>query len=124
MRRLVVDEITLERGNLVLAKQRRERPAPQVPEQIEVGLRVFAERAVDGGVERVEQRPAAEIAALDAHRQEAPFLVHRDAAVKDQVIIAHQVHRALAFEVTHLFPERLALEKRGLELRHAFLFLG
>jgi len=47
---------------------------------------------------------AAERFVLDHQRQELAFLIDRDATVENQMIIAHQPHRAAAFQEENVLP--------------------
>ena len=38
-------------------------------------------------------------------------LINRDTTMKDQIVIAHQVHRSLFLDEAHLIAERLALQE-------------
>ena len=47
-------------------------------------------------------------------------LINRDTTVKDQIVIAHQVHRSLFLDEAHLIAERLALQEGVPQLSHTF----
>ena len=83
----------------------------------------LAEGGVDRRVQGFVKFPPAVFRPVHAERQKLTLLADRHAAVEDQVVVAHQVHPAFAFQVGHLLPQRLALEKRQPQLRHARFLL-
>ncbi len=61
----VVHQVVLQRGNPVLAEQRRQRSAPEIPQQITLFVRGSLEGADENPVEGIEELPAAIRLAVD-----------------------------------------------------------
>ncbi len=118
----VIEQVQLERGDLVLAEERRQRPTPQVPQQVEVLLALLLEGALDGYVDRSEEILPRPSDPVDLERQEAAGSITRHTGVKDQRLVSDQRHLAFPRQVGHVLPQHRAREERLGQGMHA-LFL-
>ena len=93
----IVDIGALERLDMAPAR-RRFHPDPQVPHPVEgIGITLAPGTSSDL-VAKIEIVPTATPRAQTIHGRESPVIVHRHAAVEQQVTVAHQVHSAVAVE--------------------------
>ena len=96
MSSFVCDEITLEKSHLVFAVQRRNRTAPQIPEQIGRVLFFFGRvqkiRFVCHFVQLIQHRFARIFIPLNGERKRFTVIVKRDTAMKQQVSVYRLVH--------------------------------
>ena len=104
-------------------------PTPEEPQK--VLARLFFGRALGGVIALpgqrlrvVEKGPARELFAADGKFHEGAVVVHRDAAVIEQVAVVAFVKPALGVEEARVPLELLAAEEGRLELRHDPLLLG
>jgi hypothetical protein len=111
VRRLVLDEVGLERRHAILAEERRDRPRPEIPEPVGVvagRLRPLQKVATHDAVERVEQLAARKLLPVNRELERVALFVNGHAAVEDERLIAAQPRRAVAHDRRHVLPQTRA----------------
>jgi hypothetical protein len=111
---LVREEVALEGGHLVLAKEGRTGPCPEVVEPVQVRRLAPPEGPPHNNVEGVEERLAAPQLAIDKELQGAPLRVDGDAAVEHHQLVPHRVGGASLHHEPHVLPEPAAVEEGAL----------
>ena len=102
MRRLVRDEIALERRHLILAEQRRIGAAAQIPQKVLPVLALLRAQRGEIALPRLHVRrvgglaPAKLFVHVNRHNRKIAVFLHRDAAVIEQIAVAAQIHAARA----------------------------
>ena len=128
VRRLVVDEVALERRHLVLAEERRIGAAPHVPEEVEpllaFGRAPLGEKALaHQRVRLVEQRFARVFFAVDRDGRECAVRVCGHAAVEQEVAVAHEIHAAVREQELRMLADLAGVIERRAQLVHEVLLL-
>ena len=105
MKRLVRKKSALEESHFVLAVERRNSSAPEIPHEVAgvLLLRAAAEICLIRKLAQlVKQSLARVLHALYADALEPALIVHRYTAVKQQIIVAGLVHSALCVYETDM----------------------
>ena len=128
VRLLVSYQIPLEGGHLVLAKDRRLGPRPDIVHIIltlqPLGFVLCGKVSLSRiGLEYIIESPASIVLSVETHRKEFPVLIHRYTAVIEQIVIIYPVHASLGIKESHMALQLLAAHKGALQsLEHLLLF--
>ena len=112
----IVEERALERCDLVLAVERRIRPAPEIPEKIGVLHTAVVHRRAAQPVAGIHERLSEICFVTHRHARKAAVRLHGDAAVVEKVAVAHAVHRALFQQIPDMGLQLLAAQEGQNEL--------
>ena len=71
----------------------------------------------------VEERLAGILLTANRHLLKRAVGIERYRCMKEQIVVANQIHTAIGVQATHMFLQLFAVDKRVMQLVDQFLFL-